>query len=85
MEQRSQLLPQAAKTPRKEVCNWLPFEPAWRISKDFKMKGVAGRSRGQAESTSAAPGSLLHKWLNADRTNVKQTEKREAWTSAQDY
>lgn len=62
----------------------LPFEPAWRISKDFKMKETVGRSRGQAESTTAAPGSLLHKGLNADRTKVKQeTEKREAQTSAQ--
>lgn len=39
---------QAAKAPRqKEVFDWLPFEPAWRISKDFRMKEVAGRLRGQ--------------------------------------
>lgn len=63
----------------------LPFEPAWRISKDFRMKEAVGRSRGRAESTSAAPGSLLHKGLNADRTKVKQeTEKKKAWTSAQE-
>lgn len=49
------------------------------------MKGAVGRSRGEAESTSAEPGSFLHKWLNADRMKVKQTEKREAWISAQDY
>lgn len=34
---------QTAKAPQKEVSNRLPFEPAWRISKDFKMKGAEGR------------------------------------------
>jgi len=54
----------------------MPSEPAWRISKDFKIKRVVGRSRGQAESTSAAPGSLLHKWLNADGMKVRQRREK---------
>lgn len=65
------LLQTVKDSQRKEVSDWMPFEPAWRISKDVRMKEVVadqGVRKGEpAESPRAAPGSLQHAEQRSNR------------------
>lgn len=66
------MLLRTVKDPqRKEVSDWMPFEPAWRISRDVRMKEVVadqGVRKGKlAESPRAAPGSLQHTEQGSNR------------------
>lgn len=68
-------LPQTAKAPQKGVSNCL--DPVWGTSKDFRMKEVVGRSRGHAESTSAAAPRQPSVQMAECRQNEGQTGGRE--------